>query len=190
MDNREFFNNLAFNWDNMCNHNEKKIEEILALSEVKKSSRILDVGTGTGILIKYLLNTNPEKIVAVDIAENMIKVAKEKYKDNKVRFIVKDIMEYTERNFDYIFLYSVYPHFKDKEAIFKHLFGLMNRGGKIIIAHSQSKEKINEVHGKNNTVKEDKLTSGEVTAKVMEEYFKVEKIIDNENMYYISGVKI
>lgn len=190
MDNREFFNNLAFKWDSMCKHDEKKLEEILASALVKEGSKILDVGTGTGILIKYLLSTNPEKIVAVDIAENMITVAKEKYKDNRVSFIVKDIMEYTEENFDYVFLYSVYPHFKDKEAIFKHLSSLMTSRGKIIIAHSQSKEKINEVHGKSDVVKEDKLPSGEVTAKIMEGYFKVEKIIDNDNMYYVSGIKI
>ncbi|WP_027625174.1 class I SAM-dependent methyltransferase [Clostridium lundense] len=190
MDNREFFNNLAFNWDSMCRHDEKKLENILALTSVKKGAKILDVGTGTGILIKYLLSTSPKKIVAVDIAENMIIVAKEKYKDNRVNFIVKDIMKYTEDGFDYIFLYSVYPHFKDKDAILKHLSTLITGGGKVVIAHSQSKEKINEVHSKSETVKEDKLPSGEATGKIMEKYFRVEKIIDNENMYYVSGMKI
>ncbi|PRR80571.1 Mg-protoporphyrin IX methyl transferase [Clostridium liquoris] len=190
MDNRDFFNNLAFKWDDICKHDEKKLEEILALSSVKENSNILDVGTGTGVLIKYLLNTNPRKIVAVDISENMISVAREKYKDTRIRFIVKDIMEYNEEKFDYVFLYSVYPHFKDKDAIFKHLSGLMNTAGRIIIAHSESKEKINEVHGKSENVKEDKLPSGEVTANIMRKYFKVERIIDNEKMYYLSGIKI
>ncbi|MBC2397535.1 class I SAM-dependent methyltransferase [Clostridium tetanomorphum] len=190
MDNRDFFNKLAFQWDNMCKHDEEKLEKILNLSEVKENSNILDVGTGTGVLIKYLLKTSPMKITAVDISENMIEVAKSKYKGEKVEFIIKDINRYNDKNFDYIFLYSVYPHFKDKEATLRHLRKLLNKGGKIIIAHSDSKEKINKVHSRNEIVKEDKLPSVEVTARIMEKYLTIEKMIDNENMYYISGVKV
>ena len=36
MDNREFFNSLAYKWDEICDHDDKKIREILELSNVKK----------------------------------------------------------------------------------------------------------------------------------------------------------
>lgn len=190
MNNREFFNKVALKWDEMCNHDDKKIRKIIELSNVKENSKILDVGTGTGILISYLIEKNPLKVVAVDVAEKMIEVAKSKYDDDRVQFIAKDIMEYKEdKEFDYIFIYSAYPHFKDKEKLFEHLYELTNTDGKIIIAHSESKEKINEIHSKNENVKDDRLPPVEITAEIMSKYFKIETAIDNDEMYFISGIK-
>ena len=189
MDNREFFNELAFKWDEMCNHDDEKIKKIIELSSIRGGSNILDVGTGTGILISYLLKENPYSITAVDISENMIAVAKEKFKDNRVKFMVKNIMEFNEKGFDYIFLYSVYPHFDNKEELFKHLFGLLNPEGRIVIAHSESREKINNVHAKSSVVRNDVLPKAEITVGIMEPYFSIDKVIDSEDMYYISGTK-
>lgn len=189
MDNREFFNNVAFEWDKMCNHDDVKLKKIIDLSSIRNNAKILDVGTGTGILLSYLLEKSPLQITAIDISENMIVVAKEKYKGNGVEFIVKDIMEFNETGFDYIFIYSAYPHFNNKEALFKHLLARLNKDGKIIIAHSESKEKINQIHSKNDTVKHDVLPAAEVTTKIMSKYFTIDKVIDSEEMYYISGVR-
>lgn len=189
MDNKEFFNKVAFEWDKMCNHDDIKVRKIIDLAKIVSHAKILDIGTGTGILVSYLLEKSPLKIIAVDISENMIKVAKEKYNDDRVEFVVKDIMEFNDRGFDYIFIYSAYPHFNDKEALFRHLVDRLTCGGKIIIAHSQSKEKINQIHAKNDTVKEDVLAPVELTSKIMSKYFRVDTTIDNDEMYYISGVK-
>lgn len=189
MDNRKFFNEMASKWDSMCKHDDTKIRTILELSDIKPSSNILDVGTGTGILISYLLEKAPKSIVAVDIAENMIAVAKEKYKNSEVKFLVADIMDFEETSFDYIFIYSAYPHFTDKKALFKKLHKALNKGGKIVIAHSQSKEAINSIHGKKDEVKNDVLEAVEKTSELMIPYFKVDRMIDTDEMYYISGIK-
>ncbi|WP_315118961.1 class I SAM-dependent methyltransferase [uncultured Clostridium sp.] len=190
MNDREFFNNLASKWDEICNHDDKKLREIMKLSKMRENSKVLDVGTGTGVLVKYLLEYSPIAIKAVDLSENMIEVARNKYNNDNVEFIVKDIMDFQEGNFNYIFLYSVYPHFMDKDELFGHLYKLLKVDGKIVIAHSESKEKINNIHKKSDTVKEHMLPAVEVTSNIMSKYFKVEEAIDNENMYYISGIKI
>lgn len=189
MNNREFFNGLAHKWDEITNHDDKKIKTIIELSSVENGSKILDIGTGTGILISYLLQTLPSGITAVDISENMISMAKQKYNDNRVEFVAQDIMEYKDSGFDYIFLYSAYPHFSDKHRLFSHLSELANNRGKIVIAHSMSKEKINEIHKKNNDTRKDSLPPVEVTSQIMSNYFIVDKMIDNDDMYYISGIK-
>jgi ubiquinone/menaquinone biosynthesis C-methylase UbiE len=189
MDSKEFFNKVAFEWDKMCNHDDIKLRKIIDLASIRNNAKILDVGTGTGILVSYLLEKSPLKITAIDISENMIMVAKEKYKDDGVEFIVKDVMDFNDKGFDYIFIYSAYPHFNDKEALFNHLLNRLNDGGKIIIAHSESKERINQIHSKNDIVKDDVLEGAEVTTKIMSKYFKVDKVIDNEEMYYISAFR-
>ncbi|MFZ5351281.1 MAG: class I SAM-dependent methyltransferase, partial [Bacillota bacterium] len=190
MNNREYFNNIAYKWDEMAVHNEAKLRLIIQLSEISQNASILDVGTGTGVLIRHLLEKSPDKIVAVDIADKMIEIAQSKYNDQRVDFRAADIFEIDEESsFDRIFLYSVYPHFEDKAAIFSHLKKLLKSGGRIIIAHSESKEKINEIHSKNSSVKEHVLPSGEVTASIMADYFEVDMVIDNEEMYFIAGIK-
>jgi len=190
MDNREYFNNLADKWDQICHHDEKKLNRIIELTGVKTNAKILDVGTGTGVLVKFLLATSPAKIVAVDIAERMIAVAQKKYpNESRVDFKVADIREFKEKGFDYIFLYSVYPHFDDKEGLFNHLASLLNEDGKIVIAHSESKEKINARHGESQIVKNDLLPAAEVTSLLMSKYFSIEKVIDDDEMYYLLGKK-
>ena len=47
----------------MCHHDDKKIRKILQLSDIEKGSKILDIGTGTGILISYLLEKSPSKLL-------------------------------------------------------------------------------------------------------------------------------
>ncbi len=189
MNDREFFNSVAAKWDEMCKHDANKINKILELSEIEQGAKILDIATGTGVLVKYLLDKSPKVIKAIDISENMIEAAKEKYNDSRVEFIVNDVLKYNENGFDYVFIYSAYPHFKDKQKLFHHLFSLMNENGKIVIAHSDSKEKINAIHSKNESVKDDKLPPVKATAELMGKYFEVDIMIDNDEMYYISGLK-
>ena len=189
MNNREFFNSLAYKWDEMCHHDDKKIRKILQLSDIEKGSKILDIGTGTGILISYLLEKSPSKLVAVDISENMIEVAREKYKKENVELVVSDIMNFNEGRYDYIFIYSAYPHFKDKEKLFEHLYKLINENGKVIIAHSQSRNEINHVHSKSDLVKEDLLLPVEDNVRIINKYLSTRTTIDNSEIYYIEAIK-
>ena len=140
------------------------------------------MGTGTGILIKYLQAKNPSEIVGVDLSENMIEVAKSKFNNPKVRFVVEDIMKFDEQGFDYIFLYSVYPHICDNALLFKHLSSLLNQNGKVIIAHSQSRKEINQVHRKHLAVKNHILLSINETSYKMIKDFTVNIMIDNDEL--------
>ena len=78
---------------------------------MKEGLDILDVACGTGVMEQFLLKYNPKSIVAVDIAENMIKKAKEKYNDNRIEFICDDIHNIKDRKFDYVIIYNAFPHF-------------------------------------------------------------------------------
>lgn len=189
MGNKEFFNRIAYKWDSICNHNPIKVNEIIELAEVKKNSKILDVGTGTGVLLSYLLDKSPTKITAIDISENMIEIAESKYNNENINFVVDNVMNFNGELFDYIFIYSAYPHFKDKKALFNHMSTLLNKDGKIIIAHSEGKDKINGVHAKSKEVKDHALPPAHITVDILNNYLKVDTVIDNEEMYFISAVK-
>ncbi|SHE98186.1 class I SAM-dependent DNA methyltransferase [Caloramator proteoclasticus] len=188
MNQREFFNRLAPIWDEITKHDEKKIDKILKLIDIKDNLNILDVGCGTGILESFLLKYNPNSITAVDISEKMIDVAKSKYNYSKINFIAQDIMEH-KGLYDLIIIYSAYPHFSDKNALINHLSNMLNKGGKLVVAHSDSREKINSVHSRHQEVKEDRLPPAIETANIFSKYLYVNLVIDNDEMYIVSGIK-
>lgn len=189
MNDRVYFNSVANKWDSMHSFDEEKIKEILDISNIKEEAKILDVATGTGVLIKYLLEKMPRKIIAVDMAEKMIEVAKKKYSNKEVEFKAIDVMDYTEDGFDYIFLYSAYPHFKDKNRLINHLSSMLNKGGKLVIAHSNSREEINRIHKGKEEFKDAILMPIKDTVKVIEKYLDIDTYVDNSEMYYISAVR-
>jgi len=114
----------------------------------------------------------------------------DKYKNESIEYICGDVLELNLGKYDYALMYSVYPHIENKELLFKKLSKTLNKKGKIIIAHSQSKEKINAIHQKREEVKEDRLKPAIETSKLMSEFCNIIECIDNDEMYFVMGEKI
>lgn len=191
----EYFNSIAENWDNICNHDKNKINTILSLLNIKKGDNILDVGTGTGILIPYLyaLTGSTGKITAIDFSENMINLAKARYDFNNVNFIHGDVLDtdFTFDYFDHIICFSVFPHFEDKQAAITVLNRFIKSEGCITICHSQSRDAINNLHkNKNLSVSNDNLPK----LSLIKTYFKNVKMetifeVDNDDIFVITAKK-
>jgi cyclopropane fatty-acyl-phospholipid synthase-like methyltransferase len=83
-----------------------------------KNSEILEIGCGPGNITKHLISKRPDfKILGLDIAPNMIKLA---IKNNPLaKFEVKDIrtIDNIERNFDAIISGFTLPYLSCKERI-------------------------------------------------------------------------
>ncbi|MDU5082704.1 class I SAM-dependent methyltransferase [uncultured Tissierella sp.] len=193
---KDFFNRLANTWDEICNHDMIKVESILDLVEIKAGTHILDVGTGTGVLIPSLFQrvTQSGYIKAIDVAEKMIEVAQRKNKYENVIFECVDVLESKDDEgiYDHIICYSMFPHFKHRESeAITSLAQKLKAGGKLTICHSQSRESINNLHkGADETVKEDNLPP----MAILRQYFldaglEVLKEVDNMDMFVIIGCK-
>lgn len=151
MQNRmDFFNAIAEKWDDVCHHDPMKIYRMLGMLNIQRGSSCLDVGTGTGVMIPYLIQRAGEngKITAVDIADQMLKVAQSKYTSPNVEYILGDVLEGSLPSgaFDAVVCYSVFPHFDDKQAAIHVLSGYLKKGGRLLIGHTQSREMINRMH--------------------------------------------
>lgn len=196
MNNREFFNSMAEKWDSTVRHDKGKIEEILNRVALKKGGSVLDVGTGTGVMIPFLHSYvgNTGSIIAVDISEKMIEVAKNKFCFENVDFISEDVleMELPVDYFDCVMCYSMFPHFEDKRAAIEKLAKHIKKEGKFVICHSQSRTAINNLHKEaSEAVKNDRLPTAE---KIMEYYHNAAietiSVVDNEKMFFVIGRKI
>ena len=133
-----YFDNLAENWDDLCHHDAKKIDTIVSLAQLPENSRILDIATGTGVLIPRLLEANPQKIVAIDLSSQMLAVARKKHPDPRVHFQSEDFYCFEDDSFDFAVAYSAYPHFENKSLFCDRLSACLNPGGRFMIAHSES----------------------------------------------------
>ena len=192
MRDKQYFNDLAHKWDDICAHPEEKIRYVMDKINMNKGNSVLDLGSGTGVILPYIeekIGPNG-KITALDFAENMIKISKEKYKDlyKNIDFVVNDFYQFeTETSYDCVVAYSCYPHFKDKKAFFEKVNSLLSNNGKLVIAHIESKEKINSIHnGIEDSIKSDKLQPIHMLEDLVKNYgFKVAYSEDSQDYYVL-----
>lgn len=107
------------------------------LQEVKKDTfwSLLDVGCGTGNSIERLKNEFPEKkYVGMDLAENMIAVAKGK-RIPGADFVVGDAenLPFKEAQFDVIICKESFHHYPHVEKFFESAYRTLKPGGRLLI---------------------------------------------------------
>ena len=80
--------------------------------------RALDIACGTGVTFDYLLAQGVESLTAIDISDEMARIAQGKYAhDPRVTVLAGDFLQLEAPPFDCALLYNAYPHFLDKPAL-------------------------------------------------------------------------
>lgn len=190
MDNVSFFDSIASRWDQIAHHDEKKVAYIVRSANIEGNSRVLDLGTGTGILLPFIKEylENDGNIVALDISANMLEQAKKKNGTENIEYVCSDFYEYeNDEKFSVIIAYSCFPHFADRDLFFKKCEELLRDKGRLVIAHSESKEKINGKHTNIDAeLKSETLKDAVEVAGIAGKYGLIEsRVIDNEEYYLI-----
>ena len=138
---------MASIWDNAVLHNKVRIREIIKLSGMKEGDKILDVGSGTGILVDYIREVNKlGEIYEVDCSQKMLNMARAKnYNDKNIQFLKLDIEnDIIDEMFDIIILYNSFAYLKNKIAAIERLArNNLNNGGRIVIFHNNGEQQIN-----------------------------------------------
>jgi SAM-dependent methyltransferase len=94
MNHREYFNQLAGKWDRMTSQETRsRLPELIKDLGIKAGDTILDVGGGTGILLPLLYEVagNKSKIISLDIAEEMLKRARDNSHPSNIHYIHADV---------------------------------------------------------------------------------------------------
>ncbi len=183
---RGLFNRRAQTWDAAHTHDPEKIRLILALSGLVEGMDMLDVGCGTGVLVPYLLEYAPRRVVAVDFADRMIKIAREKVSDPRVEFVCTDVFRLIGAICDCCFLYNSFPHFPDPHRLLAHLALLVRPGGRLVISHSRGKA--------DGVFKGERLFGAPVHPNqalvgLLRPYFRVDTSIDTEALFLVAGIR-
>jgi 2-polyprenyl-3-methyl-5-hydroxy-6-metoxy-1,4-benzoquinol methylase len=116
------------NWSQQYDTNINKTRDLEAislrdlLSEIK-FEKCLEIGCGTGKNTEWLV-TKGNYILAVDISDEMLSIAKQKITDKSVSFIKADLSEkwdFTSEKFDLIVCSLVLEHIENINTIIKQI---------------------------------------------------------------------
>jgi len=175
MNHREYFNQLASRWDRMASAETKaRLPKLIEELVIKPGDAILDVGGGTGILLPMLYEAAGDKgkVVSLDIAEEMLKEARNNGHKGNIHYIHADAaaIPLASETFDLVICYSCFPHFPNKPRALAEMARVLRNGGRLAICHTASRHAINELHKSlgdvivNDTIP-DKATMRELLAK-------------------------
>ena len=106
-----------------------------------------------------------------------------------VKFEILDVEnDSIEKKFDKIVLYSMFPHLNNKvETIKKLVNNNLKENGKLLIAHSDSREFLNNLHSNaDERVSEDRLIDVNKQKEAFEKAnLKVTKAYEDDEIYYL-----
>lgn len=186
----EFFDRMAPQWDADMIRHDDIIATILDNAGVKPGVRVLDVACGTGVLIPDYLAREVESVTGVDISPEMIRIAREKFPQDNVRFLCADVENAPLEEYDVIMVYNAFPHFPEPEELIKSLVGHLAIGGTLTIAHGMSRAQIDHHHEGTASKVSCGLMSEHALAAMMRKYLDVTVKISDERMYQVTGVAL
>jgi ubiquinone/menaquinone biosynthesis C-methylase UbiE len=159
---QEFFDRLAASWDEEERPDiYERLARVVSLSCLRGGHTVLDVGTGTGVLIPHILRAVGERgvVVAIDISREMLRQARQKGFPPNVHLILADMQRagFQPLVFDRVLCNAVFPHFDDKERALYEAWRVLRPGGLLVISHPIGREAVNRLHAQCRAVAEDRV---------------------------------
>ncbi len=148
---RNFFNSRAATWDEKAT--EKDVSRLRAMVDrldIRPGATVLDVGTGTGVFVPYILEKigRAGNLVCLDFAEEMLKMTRSKGFEGNISYLCAGVEDsrLPDKSFDAGVCYSVFPHLQDKPKALREINRLLRKEGRLFICHTSSRRAINEIH--------------------------------------------
>ena len=164
----------------------ERLEKIVASASISGTDVVLDMGTGTGILIPIILKYDPALIYANDLSEKMLKSVKEHYPD--VRTLHGDIrdLRLPDRTIDVIFVNACYPNIVDKHGSFTNIRRITKTGCRIVISHPMGGAFVNFLQEKVPFPLDGFPENKTAARNLFESYgFKVSKFVNEDKLYIL-----
>ncbi len=164
---REFFDSRADQWERNCYPKETRVRlrELIPEFGLKPAARVLDVGTGPGVLIPSIREAiGPQgRICAFDLSFAMISQARLKPLLPSDLTLQADAqrLPFASNIFDNVVCFAAFPHFDDPQLALSEMARVARPGGTVVIAHLLSREELTRHHGGHEVVADDILPDAE-----------------------------
>lgn len=193
---KTYFNEKAGIWDEtVAEKDVTKLEAMAGRLALEPGFIVLDVGTGTGVFVPYILSRigGKGRLVCLDFAEEMLKRVRAKGFRGNIEYICADITHtrLSEETFDAVVCYSSFPHFQDKPAALGEIHRLLKPAGRLFICHTSSSRVINGIHRQIPEVQNDLIPAeAEMRQMLSAAGFNEISICDDNDWYLSAGRKI
>lgn len=113
----------------------ERLKKIVASAHISEADTVVDIGTGTGVLISMIENYNPKLVFANDLSESMLESVMDRYP--KVHTLLGGIrkLDLPDNSVDVFFVNACYPNLVDKHTSFKNIGRMIRKGGRVVISH-------------------------------------------------------
>jgi ubiquinone/menaquinone biosynthesis C-methylase UbiE len=195
---KDFFNRYASSWDEDIGYKDRigQIREVVKWFGLVEDDLVLDVGTGTGILLPFIKEAIGPKgrLIAIDFSLKMLERAKiRQYTGEKnLTNASVEAIPFPSNRFDRVVCFSAFPHFPNKATVLFEMVRVLKHGGTVSIAHLHNVEEINQLHQKRGgPVAHDLLPHPERIRSLMRESGLVKVSIMNQpGRFLAQGKKI
>jgi len=148
---QEYFDKLAPTWDKeLTGERLKCLGNIVKELGIKPGYYVLDIGSGTGVLLPFLIAElgDEGKIVALDFSAEMLIQAQAKNFQPVVGFAQADVLAIplADNSVNLAICNSAFPHFNDKGKALKEIARVLRNNGRLVICHTMSREMLNRLH--------------------------------------------
>jgi ubiquinone/menaquinone biosynthesis C-methylase UbiE len=197
-DRRTFFDRHAVSWDDRFYDTEERarLAELVDSFELTDGETVLDVGTGTGILLPFIREAigRTGRLAAMDFSFKMLQQAAERRKVAEATLLNASVesIPFCSGQFDGVTCFAAFPHFPHKERALGEMVRILRSRGKLTIAHLKSSDEINQLHGQiGGAVARDRLPDPAALRLLMEGSGLIDiSIVDQPGRFIARGSKV
>jgi SAM-dependent methyltransferase len=123
----------------------ERLKAIVKAGRLLRGERVLDVGTGTGILIPYIMKYGPSMIHACDLAENMLRRVQREFPQVMTHLCDVGNLQLPDASLDVVFINACFSNIVDKSKCLDNLHRLMRGKGRLVVSHPLGRDFIVEL---------------------------------------------
>ena len=167
----------------------ERLERIVASGEIAEGATVLDVGSGTGILVPLIREYEPARIYACDLSEAMLGRLGENYAYAET--ILADVRDLglPDGSLDVVFVNACYPNIVDKSTGFSNMGRMLRPGGHLVISHPLGKSFIEVIKKGTPFPLDDFPERAEAKTLLRTFGFSIKSFIDEPELYILVAEK-